>query len=639
MKIIYTILVILVFNTIVVSMAHSAETTSPDPDRVKAFEKMLPGAPRGVGSPISNRKAWEELAKRTTAQIVIKEAEKLLKTPTPDLTDDLYLDFSRTGNRKRYEQVLAKRHERYGILALAECLENRGRFLPGIEAAITAVCSDKTWVYPAHDASLRNFKGEEIEIDLNSASVSWNLAAIDYWLAEKLSPAIRKLIADELERRTFTPFTKMVNTGKPRMWWLTTMNNWNAVCLADVTGTALTMIESRSRRAFFAASAEKYIQYFLKGFTPDGYCSEGISYWNYGFGHFVMLAEVLRQSTEGKVDMLSDARVKSIALYAWRMEILPKIYPTFADGPVGSQPDPKLMGFLSRRFGLGWTDFEKDSFESYLMRTGRLFELSIFGFQNLPTPSETSGSNGSNRQHPLRDFFSDAGILICRPKSDQAHALGVALKGGHNAENHNHNDVGSFVVALSNSTPLLDPGSEVYTARTFSSDRYISNVLNSYGHSVPRVAGTLQITGRTAQAKILKAQFTDAADTYVMDISSAYKVDGLKKLERTFIFSRDGQGQLMVTDTVEFDRPQAFGTALITFSKWKKTAPDRLRIGEGNDAVEATITTTGGDIHIDAEELKEELPGKQTPIRLGIDFKDPVKNASVTVTIKAADEI
>ena len=55
--------------------------------------------------------------------------------------------------------------------------------------------------------------------------------------------------------------------------------------MAGVIGTAMANIESRERRAFFAASAEKYIQYFLKGLTPDGYCSEGVGYWNYGFGH------------------------------------------------------------------------------------------------------------------------------------------------------------------------------------------------------------------------------------------------------------------------------------------------------------------------------------------------------------------
>jgi len=32
----------------------------------------------------------------------------------------------------------------------------------------------------------------------------------------------------------------------------------------------------------FAAAAEKYVENFLAGFTPDGYCSEGLGYWNYG---------------------------------------------------------------------------------------------------------------------------------------------------------------------------------------------------------------------------------------------------------------------------------------------------------------------------------------------------------------------
>ena len=160
-----------------------------------------------------------------------------------------------------------------------------------------------------------------------------------------------------------------------------------------------------------------------------------------------------------------------------------------------------------------------------------------------------------------------------------------------------------------------------------------SNVLNSYGHPVPRVAGTLQVTGREAQAKILKAEFTDDADTYVMDISSAYKVDDLKKLERTFVFSREGAGKLTVTDDFEFERPENFGTALITFSKRQQPAPDRLVIGEGKEAVEAVVSATGGKFRIDSQEIKENLPSQKFAVRLGIDFTKPVQKGSITVTI------
>ncbi|MGA2060341.1 MAG: hypothetical protein ABSG67_07645, partial [Thermoguttaceae bacterium] len=505
MKIKHAICVILFVNIFAALSVCAQEVSPPDEARVQAYEKMLPKTPRGVGAPVADRETWEALAKQFGGEKTVKEAEKMLKTPLPELTDDLYLDYSRTGNRDRCQEVIFNRQDRASVLALAECFENRGRFLPGIEEVIASICGEKTWVLPAHDGSLRNFKGEVIEIDLNSSCNSWNLATTAYWLGDKLSPNIRKLIADELQRRTFGPFTSLITTGKPPMWWLTAKMNWNSVCLAGVTGAALTSIESPQRRAFFAASAEKYVQYFIEGFTPDGYCSEGVGYWNYGFGHFVMLAETIKQATGGKVDLLAPKRIRPIALYARRMEILPGVYPAFSDSPVGVKPDPVLMDFLDRRFKLGWKESEKSSTESDLRSRVRLFKLGIFEFQNVispPAPSPLAPlpkGEETKPAQPLWDWFSDAGILICRPKPGSVHAMGAALKGGHNAENHNHNDVGSFVVALGGGTPLLDPGSEVYTARTFGPNRYASNVINSYGHSVPRVAGTLQVTGREAQ--------------------------------------------------------------------------------------------------------------------------------------------
>ena len=73
--------------------------------------------------------------------------------------------------------------------------------------------------------------------------------------------------------------------------------------------------------------------------------------------------------------------------------------------------------------------------------------------------------------------------------------------------------------------------------------RYDSNVLNSFGHPVPRVAGKLQREGRAAEAKVRRADFTDAMDTLVFDIRSCYEVPELKKLDRTFVYSREGNGR------------------------------------------------------------------------------------------------
>jgi hypothetical protein len=150
------------------------------------------------------------------------------------------------------------------------------------------------------------------------------------------------------------------------------------------------------------------------------------------------------------------------------------------------------------------------------------------------------------------------------------------------------------------------------------------------------VAGKLQRPGPDARGRVVRTEFTDATDTLVLDIRSAYDVPELEKLERTFVYSRGGAGSLTVADDVVFKSPQAFGTAMITFGRWQKLGQDRLRIEDGGEAVEVVIQATGGDMVIKADDIHEDLPAKRTPIRIGIDFAKPVAKGSIAVRITPA---
>ena len=609
----------------------------PSPERIQQIVAVLSPKPQGVGPTIDDRDTWSQMATRPESREFLERAEELRSQPVPELSDELYLQFTQSGNRSIYQGVLFDRHRRVTQLVLAECLENGGRFIPAIEEAIRAICAEKTWVLPAHDGSLQNFRGEVTEIDLTVATFSWELATADYWLGHRLNSEVRQLLRSELERRTFEPFEGAVERGKPRLSWLTTTNNWNAVCLAGVTGSALAMIETPERRAYFVAAAEQLIQNFLRGFTPDGYCSEGISYWNYGFGHFLLLAETVRQATGGQVDLMADPRIKPIASFGHRMEMSPDVYPAFADCPLGAQPDRRWLGYVSRRLEMGWVEDERRGLSLASQPSSSLVLLGTMGSAAAADELEAP-SREVSRDPALRDWFPDAGILICRPAKESPCQLAVALKGGHNAEHHNHNDVGSYVVALNRSTPLLDPGSEVYTARTFNSQRYESGVLNSFGHPVPRVAGALQQVGRNAAAEIVETSWTDASDTLTLDLTPAYSVPDLRRLRRVFEYSRLGRGSLTVSDHVEFASPQAFETAFITMSPWKQLGPRQIVVGQAPDAVIVEIDPGDQAIQLRAEEIKEDLPGKGVPVRLGIELTEPVREARITLTITAAEE-
>ena len=152
-------------------------------------------------------------------------------------------------------------------------------------------------------------------------------------------------------------------------------------------------------------------------------------------------------------------------------------------------------------------------------------------------------------------------------------SFAVAVKGGHNDEFHNHNDLGSYVVLVGGKIVAGDPGGEVYTARTFSKHRYDSKVLSSYAHPVPVVDGQLQGTGRKFAAKIVRTDFTDAKDEIVFDLTAGYPVKTLKRLLRTFIFDRAAK-RFTVRDEVEFSEPTAFAEAWI--SRDAKTLPKSL---------------------------------------------------------------
>lgn len=606
-----------------------AAKESLDPERVKAVAAMLAERPAGLGRPASDRAAWERLAANEMCKAMIPVAEQIMAQPLPEQTDELYLDFSKTGTRTNWERVAFKRRGLIAPLVLAECLENKGRFLAPIEQLAAALCAERTWVMPAHDRELKNFNGTSVDIDLASSALAWQLAAADYLLGEKLKPAARQTLRENVSRRVLEPFRAMCRGERAPNGWLSTTNNWNAVCLAGVTGAALAQAGPREERAEFIVAAEKYSRNFLAGFTPDGYCSEGLGYWNYGFGHYLVLAETMRQATKGGVDLLAGAQVKAPATFGARIQIMGGVAPAFADCSVKAQPAPDILYFVNRRFALALRGYDTLDLRAVL---GSLPHTMLYTFPNAVTDVQPVAAAAGLELHT---WFDKAGILICRAAANSACRMGAALKGGHNAEHHNHNDVGSFVVVVGDRPVLLDPGSETYTARTFSGKRYESKLLNSYGHPVPVVAGQLQREGREAQGKVLRADFTEQADTLQLDISSAYAVPDLKTLERTFVYSREKTGALTVTDRVEFKSAQTFGTALLTLGKWEQLQDRSLVVRDGKAAVKVEIDTGGAEWAVEAEVIRENAPVK--PTRLGLNLTKPVSAAAITVKITPQD--
>ena len=260
---------------------------------------------------------------------------------------------------------------------------------------------------------------------------------------------------------------------------------------------------------------------------------------------------------------------------------------------------------------------------------GKIYEALLYSSAN--TASQCPVPSGSVTL-PERSWFDQAGILIARPDANEACRITVALKGGHNDEHHNHNDVGSYVVAIDGKLMLTDPGSEVYTARTFSAQRYESDAMNSFGHPVPLLAGAMQRTGRQAQALWKTVDFTGTQDHLVMDLTSAYDVPSLRQVTREFRFMRAGQGCFIITDQATFTSPQTFETCIVTFESVEQLQ-DQWIVTQGSTRLAIDIDTGGAAYEVTTTPLTADFRASKTPKRWGIRLKEPTLKATVTLKI------
>ncbi|MDO4576167.1 MAG: heparinase II/III family protein [Planctomycetia bacterium] len=595
--------------------------------RAKALVSFLKDDTFCVGHPITDREFWDKLAADKSWQGTLRTAERALETPVAPFDDAMYLEFFENGNRSHFQTANGKRYAPLGPLVLAECMENKGRFLPKIEEYLRALAADKSWVLPAHDANKTNYRGV-YTIDLTSSATAWTVATIAAWLGDRLSPEIRDLVDEQLESRCFVPFRSAICSNVPRLWWIDGKNNWNAVCLAGVTGAALTHLKDPMEKAWFLAAAEYAIRNSEDGYTDDGYCSEGVGYWCYGFGHHLRLAETVRRATNDKLRLLDTDKLRRVALYGFTIEIQPGIVPSFADCAINARPEPAILAYLNLYYRFG-----RDELHSKLnFRTNRIVDFGLFTSYDWPKP-ETSEETRLGEDVPgTRTWFPESQVLILRPAGETG--ISVAMKGGHNAELHNHNDVGSYTVVYGKTAPLLDLGGEVYTRRTFSKQRYESDLLNSWGHAVPVVAGKLQSTGSQAAATLQRMESSPETEVFAIDFAKAYDVPECRQLTRTFTYDRTGKTALTIEDSVAFTTPQTFETALVTASPWKQ---DGLQIQFGDD-VTATVEVTVNGKPTSAWRLVEskyeaDFPAKEKARRLGIVLNEPVSEATVRVTV------
>jgi hypothetical protein len=181
----------------------------------------------------------------------------------------------------------------------------------------------------------------------------------------------------------------------------------------------------------------------------------------------------------------------------------------------------------------------------------------------------------------LRDvFLPGIQVIAARLRQGSPEGLYLAAKGGHNAESHNHNDVGNFIVYADGQPVIIDIGVETYTAKTFSARRYEIWTMQSAWLNLPTIDGVMQAPGRQYAAREVDYRVSDRWAEFSLDIAKAYPPEaGIENWRRTVTLDRQAN-QVRLRDQFRMTRESGKMTlTLMTPRPVQVAQPGRLLLG------------------------------------------------------------
>ncbi len=462
---------------------------------------------------------WSQIPMEIQREAV-REGEKYLNYDWGNIPALQYMEFKRSGNRKSYENLNFARRIALCCLTVAECVERKNRFTDDIINGIWCICEESSWVLPAHNGGLILPNVQKPSIDIFSAQTAASLALCIYLLKPQLK-AVSSLIADRVEyeitRRIINPFLNNQfhwMGGNKRI----AASNWTPWCTSTCLTACLIIERDKNKRAEFVKKSMQILDYFIDSYPEDGGCNEGAEYWYQAAGCMFDTLEMLMSATSGAVNIYSDPKIKNMGSYIYKVYMCGKYFANFADCSVSASKG----GARTYLYGMRVKDTHLAAFgaNDYLITNAKTMPNTMNMIHKLMAmcyAREICSSQIGYQDFPRTSYYIDSLQLLCVRNE----IFQIAAKGGNNGDNHNHNDVGSFMVYYENEPFLIDVGVETYSQATFSADRYGIWTMRSAYHNLPTVNGVMQSDGREFAAKDVSHDDT----SLTCDISGAYSPD------------------------------------------------------------------------------------------------------------------
>ncbi len=464
----------------------------------------------------------EDKAKKT-----IEKAEKFSEMEIPLLPASLYRDLYITGSRKNYETLYFRRREILMYCALAEAYERKGRFLNKIMDTAWAIMEESSWIIPSHLPTQSPSHGNATlppvfdstrmhGLDLFSASTGALLALVYYYHKQeldKITPVICDKIKSMLKERIIKSYLNFMyywtgERGNP-------VNNWGPWINSNVLFVNAIIEDTHSERVAVVNKALLRLDNFTASYEEDGGCPEGPSYWSHAGASFFDCCELIYDLTGGKVNVFSNKLLKNMCEYEPKVNIADRYYMSFGDCSAKNFLD----GTMLRRMGEKLDSSMLYEFSKYISSTGDYVVDSSSSYRAIRNVTSPLVSD-EKYYLPRFNYFPNLKVASIRENTYPKEGMFVGFKGGSNGVSHNHNDLGNYLIYYNGNPVVIDAGVGVYSAKTFSKERYELWYMNSSHHNTADIGGFAQEEGK--EYVTTDETYDENTGAYQMQLKNAY---------------------------------------------------------------------------------------------------------------------
>jgi len=489
----------------------------------------------------SDRAGWDELMGEWRDEF-IKRGENALNVQWRVVTATDYLTHDRGGSQgaagaNLYHNVLT-----VVDLFFAELATGEGRYLDQLMNGVFALCETTTWVLSHHLYLQKSghFFPQSFDnaIDLVAGDVGAILAWVYYYFHEefdKIEPEISRRLYEELDRRIMTPYLT-----ETHFWWkgdgkeVVTLNNWTPWCSVNCLQVFALLEKDMDRFAKATYMSMESVDKYLNNIGGDGCCDEGPSYWYQGpaknFEYLLFLSWI----TDGKVDALGDPMIKRMGEYIASTVIGNGWVVNFSDAGARGGGNPLVI----YNYGIHTGSPLMTRYAAY-----------VLGGQPIPAVRDRFIIRMLYSLLVKEDLRKETPELVMEPYTwypetqicymREKDGFFVASKGGHNAQSHNHNDIGTVSVYYKTVPILIDAGVGSYVTKTFSPQRYEIWTMQANYHNIPMLNGIPEKEGREYESR--QSAFDPRTMTFSVDFAGTYPAEACAKSMLRKVTLRNGK--------------------------------------------------------------------------------------------------